>query len=146
MEIIIGIVVIWFIWRLIKFKLDSKNIINILNELRIDALKNPSLYSVGSDLNSISQEEAEERIGGLIVLALKADGYNILKHLRNIELRLTFNSTVSDIYNMLKKESMENDARRIIKELAQEKSKGKPAPYKPYEPPVIDINEDEIPF
>ncbi len=147
MEIIIWIIAIWFIWSIFKHMSKGKQILKILNEVRIEALKNPSLYSVSSDLNSISEEEAEERIAGLLILALKADGYDLSDYTRNIEISITFNQTVRDVYNALKKESIANDARRIVKELAQEKSKRESTFYKqPARIPEIDIDEDEIPF
>ncbi|WP_434579759.1 hypothetical protein [Sulfurimonas sp. NW15] len=104
----------------------GKKILYILQEVRIEALKSPSLFSVGSDLNSISEEEAEERIAGLLILALRADGYDLSDYTKNIEISITFNRTIRDIYDALKKEQISNKSQVNV--------------------PIIDIDEDEIPF
>lgn len=105
MEVILWIIAIWFIWSVIKHVTKGRGIVNALTNVRISALKNPSRYLGNFDLNSASEEEVKEGIATLLILALETKGYNLKDYIpQNIEVTMTLNNTVNDIYDAIEQE------------------------------------------
>ena len=105
MEVILWIIAIWFIWSVIKHMTKGRGIVNALTNVRISALKNPSRYLGDFDLNSTSKEEVKEGIATLLILALETKGYNMKDYVpSNMEVTMTLNNTVDDIYDAIEQE------------------------------------------
>ncbi|RXJ78734.1 hypothetical protein CRV03_01515 [Arcobacter sp. F155] len=103
MEIIIGIVVLLFIWAIIKSMGKSKNLINDINQVRLNALRNPSRYTQGFNKNE-SEDEIKQSITTTLYLALSQLGHNVNDYIpANLEATNTFNATVNEIYELVQK-------------------------------------------
>lgn len=121
MEIIIGIIVIWFIWAVIKGMQKSKKMVNDLSQLRIAILKEPeeTLEQLGFldlDIGEDLEKNVAKKLKGLMIqrghnvndyfpslndsFVKVASGANV-----NIEVMNTFAAVIHDICEQIRKHS-----------------------------------------
>lgn len=103
MEIFIGLIVLFFIWKVIKSMGRARNLINAIQTVRMNALRNPDRYIQGFDKYD-SPSETKERIATTLYIALAQLGHNVSDYIPgNIEATVAFNSAVDEIYELVRK-------------------------------------------
>lgn len=108
MEIIIGLIVLWFAWILFKGKYQRDRIRESLDDIRINATKAPFRYMVDDDRMEffdvwphLSDDEKNKFVGRMIMLGLASQGLEI-KHIPlNIRLGAHFGRTLQDVKDSL---------------------------------------------
>jgi len=102
MEIIIGIIVLWFIWAVIKFMGRGKSLVADINKVRMSALRNPTRYTQGFDKYD-SEDKIRQSITATLYMELSQMGHNMDDYIPgNWEVTMAFNETVAEIYNLIK--------------------------------------------
>lgn len=121
MEILIGIIVIWFVWAGIKGMQKSKKMVNDLSQLRIAVLKEPEemleqLGLLDLDISEDLEKNVAKKLKGLMIQR----GHNVNDHFPslndssfavktganvNLEVMNTFAATQHDICEQIRKYS-----------------------------------------
>lgn len=105
MEFIIGAIVIWIVWVLIKGKIQRDKIRETLNNIRITAVKDPKLFLQSfkqdnyDELSHMNEKELKELIGTGVYYALQLSGCNTEWMKGNLKLSILMNQTINDIYD-----------------------------------------------
>lgn len=103
MEIIIGVIILWFIWAVIKSMGKSKKLIMDINKVRMNALRNPVRYTQGFDKYD-SKDKIKQSITVTLYMALSELGHNVDNYIPgNWEATIAFNETVNEIYELIQK-------------------------------------------
>ena len=103
MEVIIWIIILWFLFSIIKGKMERDSLREAINNIRIEGLKNPMgfLESFNSNeldkLYNLNEKELKYFIGVTIVNVLRVEGYNTEWIKGNIKLSYLLSQTVKDI-------------------------------------------------
>lgn len=102
MEIIIGLVVLFFVWKVIKSMGRARSLINAIHTVRMNALRNPDRYIQGFNKYD-SKSEIKESIATTLYMALAQLGHNVGDYIPgNIEATVAFNGAVDEIYDLVR--------------------------------------------
>jgi len=110
LEVIIWIIILWFIFSMVKGKLERDSLREVINNIRVEGLRNPMsfLESFDSDelekLYNSNEKELKYFIGHTIVTSLKMSGYKTEWIKGNVKLSHLLSQTVKDIANETLKE------------------------------------------
>lgn len=103
MEIIIGVIVLLFIWGVIKSMGKSKKLISEINEIRMNALRSPARYTQGFNKYD-SEDKIKYSITATLQMGLTELGHKVDDYIpANIEATIAFNDTVNEIYELVQK-------------------------------------------
>ena len=103
MEIIILLVVLVFGWGIIKSMGRAKSLVNDINTVRMNALRNPDRYIHGFNKHD-DESEMKKNIYTTLYMALTQLGHNVDDYIPgNIEATIAFNDAVKEIYDLVRR-------------------------------------------
>lgn len=103
MEIFIGLVVLFFVWQVVKSMGRARKLINDINTVRMNALRNPDRYTQGFHKYD-DPSEIKKSIATTLYMGLTQLGHNVSDYIPgNIEAMNAFDEAVDEIYDLIKR-------------------------------------------
>lgn len=106
MEIVITLIIVFIVWKIIKFIVGTivrtSQLYHALKDIRISTFKNQEIISQIFNIDFTEGEQEVKRMIGIIILAsLKNAGYQVELIQGNYKLSIALAEAVEDIYQIV---------------------------------------------